>query len=500
MKKKIVLSLMMVIIIILNMTFASIFYIDVLNHWAEDEIHKATNNLNVFYGYEDGTFKPNNFISRNEFIALISRILIEANLIEKPIFIYENYEISIIEKKITDEKNQDEVGNSGLEIGNANQNELYDDLLRENWEYQDVQILEKYLNSLNASLKNVFEAEKLEGSKNITRLEAIKLIGFFVAPSIENVESLEYDDFIYDKRYFDSLIKVLDSKIINGYDDGYLRLENNLTRAEAAKIINKFFDEVSSFSNTVFNSFETIEIDKNDKYSFFNANRYNNKYRKAVISLEYLSVVKKIPYNEYSLYDPYPYDTLREMLNDDKNDKLGLYYYLIEDAKTEDERKKFKDNLSNLFLENEIVFEDSILIVNRLLEGNKDLNLEDLLFMKLEKSIENENQLMQFALFKGNYYLEKNNFEKLLEIYSDESIEKLEDENNIFMFKLNRAYTYYLMTKYDYSKKLLNTMLKELKNKNNLKDKLKNEKIKKAIRKNMYKEEIFNRNSININN
>ncbi|CAN7716889.1 S-layer homology domain-containing protein [Paenibacillus sp. LjRoot153] len=47
---------------------------DVANHWAKDAI-KNLANAGVISGYEDGTFKPNNMITREEMVVLLSRLL-----------------------------------------------------------------------------------------------------------------------------------------------------------------------------------------------------------------------------------------------------------------------------------------------------------------------------------------------------------------------------------------------------------------------------------------
>ncbi|WP_054025962.1 S-layer homology domain-containing protein [Bacillus sp. FJAT-28004] len=47
---------------------------DINSHWAKDAINKLTS-AGVITGYEDGTFKPNNTISREEMVVILSRIV-----------------------------------------------------------------------------------------------------------------------------------------------------------------------------------------------------------------------------------------------------------------------------------------------------------------------------------------------------------------------------------------------------------------------------------------
>ena len=42
---------------------------DIENHWAKDIINQAMNEK-IIAGYEDGTFKPNNYMTRAELISI----------------------------------------------------------------------------------------------------------------------------------------------------------------------------------------------------------------------------------------------------------------------------------------------------------------------------------------------------------------------------------------------------------------------------------------------
>ena len=46
---------------------------DINGHWANNEITKFVNN-NYILGYEDNTFKPNNSITRAEFVSILNRV------------------------------------------------------------------------------------------------------------------------------------------------------------------------------------------------------------------------------------------------------------------------------------------------------------------------------------------------------------------------------------------------------------------------------------------
>ena len=57
-----------------NANTSAASFSDIANHWAKDEISAAANN-GWITGYTDGTFRPNNRITRAEAMALVNRVL-----------------------------------------------------------------------------------------------------------------------------------------------------------------------------------------------------------------------------------------------------------------------------------------------------------------------------------------------------------------------------------------------------------------------------------------
>ena len=55
-----------------------VFY-DTFNHWAESDINFTSNTLKVFKGYGDFTFRPENNITRAEFITILARTAYRQN-------------------------------------------------------------------------------------------------------------------------------------------------------------------------------------------------------------------------------------------------------------------------------------------------------------------------------------------------------------------------------------------------------------------------------------
>ena len=62
------------ILMILGFSTVSLAYTDTEGHWASDVIDELSNKK-IINGYSDGTFKPDNSVTRAEFIAIVNRML-----------------------------------------------------------------------------------------------------------------------------------------------------------------------------------------------------------------------------------------------------------------------------------------------------------------------------------------------------------------------------------------------------------------------------------------
>lgn len=479
--------LLLTTLIFTSISFGSIFYMDTINHWAEDDILYASNNLKLFYGYEDATFHPDDYISRAEFIALINRALIEADYIAGEKYIFENYEISEAERKAKEE----------AAANTASGGEIYQDLSRRYWGYQDVVSLHSYLLQNNSSLKDVFKGEQLNPSAKITRFEAAKLMSLFVAPLPDKRPLKPFLDFDEKNEIYIGLTKVVALGIFTGFEDNTLRLAQGLTRAEAATLLKRFYAEIKEFKASAFNGLVGESRYFESSYPFFSdyGSRKNTqadrRYKKAVISLEYLSVVKKIPYSEKNLYDVSPYDTLRALLEENYFNKIGLYYYLMGASQSLQEKNITRGKLEAAFLNTPVSFEESRLILEKVLTKNIDEKLEQQLLNQFEKSIASEKNRMDYMIYVSRYLIKSKRYEEALQLYQKQSaFDSLEKD---ILFQLNKAYLYYIQERYQESEQLLREQRKIL-------SKMRNEAalsgIKKynyAIRKNMMQKEIMNR-------
>ena len=168
---------------------------DVAGNWAEKEI-TAWVGQGFIKGYPDGTFKPNNNISRAEFVALVNRV-------------YKFAETAPVTFK--DVKDSDWFSTDVAKAEKAGYlSELKDGsfILRENMKRQEVAAIIYKLKSL---AKNESEAEKFADAAKIPAgfkgiIGAVKKAGY-----------------------------------MRGYPDGKFDPEKNLTRAEAVVSLNNLF-------------------------------------------------------------------------------------------------------------------------------------------------------------------------------------------------------------------------------------------------------------------
>ncbi len=158
-----------------NVVFAEV--IDIQNHWAEENINRMIVNGNV-EGYPDNTFKPNNEITKLEFLKILFNSM-NINLIKNGLNEWPDYYIDTAkEYGITD---------------------------------------------------NYYE--------KLTRYEAVEIISKLVDLKKVTASGNKFKDL--DKKYKDDVLKLNKLNIINGYEDKTFRGNNTLTRAEAITIVSR---------------------------------------------------------------------------------------------------------------------------------------------------------------------------------------------------------------------------------------------------------------------
>lgn len=177
-----------------------------LTHWATDNIARIAM-LGYFSGYEDGTFKPDNKITHEEFTKIIVEV---AGLTVTP------------------------VGSSASTTWAS-------------W-------AQPYLNAaLSAGLITQNDKDLMQAGKPITRAEMAKLIcRLRVYLKNDDNEEDELNGRITDwneisDEYKPYVAKAYNAGILKGYDNGSFKPSGKLTRAEASTVIIKLIDEQSEF-------------------------------------------------------------------------------------------------------------------------------------------------------------------------------------------------------------------------------------------------------------
>nr|WP_145162954.1 S-layer homology domain-containing protein [Paenibacillus terrae] len=169
---------------------------DINGHWAEKQLQEWVNQ-GTLKGFEDGTVRPNQSITRAEFIALVNRI-----------FGYtESAQVQ------------------------------FSDLSNSNWAYTDV------AKAVRAGYVQGYQDQTIHPSADVTRQEAAAMIAKVVGLTAGQTDSLStFKDAdrisAWSKQ---GVAAVLESKIMNGYPDQTFEPQKSLTRAEAVVLIDAAF-------------------------------------------------------------------------------------------------------------------------------------------------------------------------------------------------------------------------------------------------------------------
>ncbi|MEG1311599.1 MAG: N-acetylmuramoyl-L-alanine amidase [Romboutsia sp.] len=170
---------------------SNVVFNDIDNHWAKNEILDFVSK-GYINGYGDGTFKPDNSITRAEFVKVLNKVF------------------------------------GFTKVGQEN----FTDVNESDWYYNDVCI------GINAGYINGYEDNTFKPNQQISREEACKIISTVLDlkgdGNLAFKDSSEISDWA--KQYVDALS---DNNIINGYEDNTFRPHNNMTRAESVTILSR---------------------------------------------------------------------------------------------------------------------------------------------------------------------------------------------------------------------------------------------------------------------
>ncbi|MTI71638.1 MAG: S-layer homology domain-containing protein [Firmicutes bacterium] len=172
------------------------FY-DIRDHWAREYIMDMAKK-GITNGYENNTFKPNNFITVKEFIAFLARVSIDED----------------------------------FEIENTYDINLYKD----DWAYYEVKSV---LSKINFG-KLLMSGLTRKYGNYITREEVAFLIANYYDMEYR-ASSRGFEEFkdLEKSKYTEDLKKLINENIYSGYSDNTIRPLNKITRAEALTILSK---------------------------------------------------------------------------------------------------------------------------------------------------------------------------------------------------------------------------------------------------------------------
>ena len=193
-------------------------YSDTQNHWAEKEINIMSSN-GIISGYTDGTFKPNQNMTRAELITVINRLL-----------------------------------------GNQKQNDRF---------VPDINVKDWYYAEIRKAIESGFVEGNQEGyvkpNNLITRQEAVVMLQRALVPVGSDVVTTEYNDIDSVSKWASrSFNTFLNKGYIKGYTDNTIKPGKNITRAEVVRVISNIVNTYFSFGEYTGKSSGTVLVNTAD--------------------------------------------------------------------------------------------------------------------------------------------------------------------------------------------------------------------------------------------
>lgn len=200
MKKVILCSITAMLIMALMVTTVFAEFTDISGHWAEGVINEWDSVL--LSGYEDGTFRPDSYITRAEFTKIIMKMN-ETNLANNP----------------------PPIQGEPIEFSDVNPDDWYYDYVRS-------AVVDGYING--------YEDGTFRPGNRITREEAVTILSRFMGiqddGATDALAILTDSESIseYAKGYLNENIK---RHYLYGYEDNTIRPRNNIKRGEAVQYL-----------------------------------------------------------------------------------------------------------------------------------------------------------------------------------------------------------------------------------------------------------------------
>ncbi|GAA0133758.1 hypothetical protein YSY43_05980 [Paenibacillus sp. YSY-4.3] len=192
-RKILPLALSISIVMPLSGVHGQTMYSDIQGHWAETQLNSWISQ-GLIKGYTDGTLKPNNVITRGEFMALVNRS-------------FQIYKTSSISFK---------------------------DLKTSDWVYTDVQ------KAIEAGYIMGYEDQTIRSSAPLSRQEAAVIVAQLLNLPDEELASNVFKDASTIASWSKGAVGAAASKnIVSGYVDRTFKPKANITRAEAVVMLEK---------------------------------------------------------------------------------------------------------------------------------------------------------------------------------------------------------------------------------------------------------------------
>jgi len=406
-KKKSTKMILSILILILSLqtSFGYIIFADVEDHWSEEYIIWDSNNLRLIEGFEDGTFKPEEKISRIDFVAALNNLL---------------HSKGLYKETDADEFSEDFT---------------YTDIEQYSQDHFHIWELSNYIKikaNTAISFKGIFDSEEFNPLKPITRYEAALLARAITTAPVK-LEEATYTDIHKGLPFYKEIIELVSNGIMTGFNNS-LRLEEEITRAESAVILKRIYNDLDFLSIGEL-QYATVKINNTyysqpifEKASGEKAIAQEKSFINAVTTLDYISFVGYIPYNERHLYDSKPLETLWRLKQEGYENLIGLNYYLIkyDDSLMADEvlgliqeGMSYIEGLSSRDIEG----------VNEFLSLASYYNSSEEIFKAAEKLFmqsQDIEAMLPIGLYIAEHYKENNNIEALLALY-EELYEKTDD-------------------------------------------------------------------------
>jgi len=399
--KKLLLLIIIFIVLSIKPALARTVFYDTFNHWAESDINFASNTINVFKGYGDFTFRPENDITRAEFITILSRTAYKYNLMKE------------------------------IYTGDLS----YRDMSMKHWSYTFIISMNEYLKTNKFTLQDIFPGSNFYPDKAITREESAALIAAFCKDAIYD-NPLRFSDVTTGNKYYNEIQRLCNSGILVGYEDNTFRGNTNITRAEAASLIKRIYLDIKTSTNDNYlTKLEFMPIKGEEMYSYFGnydlstSNANDKKFIKAKDTLEYVAFGGYIFPEDSNLYDLNAVKTMESLRSSGYFNVAGTNYYMIMfgSYSSEDKSKFANEILTNIIARNDL--NDAELMQIFTLVSKYDVS-ETLYMGALEKwnsLTSNDNSKANILFFRYAYYIKHDNKDILRSlIYED-----LKKNNNI---------------------------------------------------------------------